>query len=216
MSQKTIYVSSRTVARKFSIGGFAVLRGGFAFVRGGLDIVKLTKTPLIYSVSGFNVRGLGALFGGISPLYACLTCSSAHASILHPLLAHHHLCYVDAYCVFLFSICSKTSLVCFVLIVFPFFSLIVICQIPLHCVQNHVVLELSVMSVSMSMPHLISTLIGFHIAYTAGVPNLSLNMYLFSISLDEHVPLKFPMPKSLSKIFKFYCILHRTFRILKL
>ena len=34
-------------------------------------------------------------------LYACLTCSSVHASSLHPLLlAHHHLCYVDVYCVF--------------------------------------------------------------------------------------------------------------------
>jgi len=28
-------------------------------------------------------------------LYACLTCSSVHASSLHPLLAHHHLCYFD-------------------------------------------------------------------------------------------------------------------------
>jgi len=39
-------------------------------------------------------------------LYACLTCSSVHASSLHSLLAHHHLCYVDVYCVlslFLFS-----------------------------------------------------------------------------------------------------------------
>ena len=37
-----------------------------------------------------------------SPIYACLTCSSVHASSLHSLLAHHHLCYVDVYCVFLF------------------------------------------------------------------------------------------------------------------
>jgi len=29
----------------------------------------------------------------------------------------------------------------------------------------------------MSMTHLISILIGFYMAYTAGVPNLSLNMY---------------------------------------
>jgi len=35
-------------------------------------------------------------------LYACLTCSSVHASSLHALLAHHHLCYVDVYCVFYF------------------------------------------------------------------------------------------------------------------
>ena len=33
-------------------------------------------------------------------LYACLTCSSVRASSLHPLLAYHHLCYVDVYCVF--------------------------------------------------------------------------------------------------------------------
>jgi len=52
----------------------------------------------------------------------------------------------------------------------------------------------------MSMTYLITILIGFHIAYTAGVPNLSLNMYPFSISIDEHVPLKFPMTESLSKI----------------
>jgi len=32
-------------------------------------------------------------------LYACLTCSSVHALSLHPLLAHHHLWYVDVYCV---------------------------------------------------------------------------------------------------------------------
>jgi len=33
-------------------------------------------------------------------LYACLTCSSVHNATLHPLLAHHHLCSVDVYCVF--------------------------------------------------------------------------------------------------------------------
>ena len=32
-------------------------------------------------------------------LYTSLTCSSVHASSLHPLLAHHHRCYVDVYCV---------------------------------------------------------------------------------------------------------------------
>jgi len=40
----------RTIAKKFSIGG--------------LDIIKLSKIPLIYSVSHFNLGGLGALFGG--------------------------------------------------------------------------------------------------------------------------------------------------------
>ena len=78
--------------------------------------------------------------------------------------------------------------------------------------QNHVVLELCVMSVA----HLVSILIGFHIGYTTRVPNLSLNMYPFSISIDEHVLIKFPMTKSLSKILKFCWILNRTFRILKM
>ena len=36
-------------------------------------------------------------------LCACFTCSSTHVSTLHPLLAHHHLCYVDVYCVFFFN-----------------------------------------------------------------------------------------------------------------
>ena len=45
--------SARTVARKFSIGGFC----GSA---GGLDIIKLTETPLIYSVSRFSLGGLSS------------------------------------------------------------------------------------------------------------------------------------------------------------
>jgi len=40
----------------------------------------------------------------IPHLYACLTCSSINASSLHPLLAHHHLCYVDVYCVLFYFI----------------------------------------------------------------------------------------------------------------
>ena len=52
-------------------------------------------------------------------LYACLTCSSVRASSLHPLLAHHHLCYVDVYCVFLFFL------------LFLFFLIFVICYISL-------------------------------------------------------------------------------------
>jgi len=34
--------------------------------------------------------------------------------------------------------------------------------------------------------------------YQPGVPNLSLNMYTFSISTDEHVPLKVLMEKYFS------------------
>jgi len=50
----------RTVARKFSIEGLCNSAGG-------LDIIKLTKTPLIYSVSRFNLGGLELCLGGISP-----------------------------------------------------------------------------------------------------------------------------------------------------
>jgi len=42
---------------KFLIGGFCVCAGG-------LDITKLTKTPLIYSVSHFNSGGLELCLGG--------------------------------------------------------------------------------------------------------------------------------------------------------
>jgi len=37
-----------------------------------------------------------------------------------------------------------------------------------------------------------------------GTPNLSLAVYPFSISADEHVPLKFVMTKRLSKIKEIY------------
>jgi len=39
-------------------------------VRGVLDIIKLNKIPLIYSVSRFNLGGLGALFGVAKPTKA--------------------------------------------------------------------------------------------------------------------------------------------------
>jgi len=41
--------------------------GGALHLRGGLDIIKLTKIPLIFSVSRFNFGGLGDSLGGISP-----------------------------------------------------------------------------------------------------------------------------------------------------
>jgi len=49
----------RTVDRKFSIGGLCVCARG-------LEVLKMTKTPLIYSASCFN-WGLGAFFRGLSP-----------------------------------------------------------------------------------------------------------------------------------------------------
>jgi len=60
-------VLGRTVARKFSKGGLCSSAGGLFVCAGGLAITKLTKTPLIYSVSRFNLGGLGVLFGGLSP-----------------------------------------------------------------------------------------------------------------------------------------------------
>jgi len=42
--------------------GVCVSAGGLCVFAGGL-----TKTPLIYSVSCFNLRGHGALFGGAKP-----------------------------------------------------------------------------------------------------------------------------------------------------
>jgi len=53
---------------KFSIWRLCSSAGGlFVCARGGLDIVKLTKTPLFYSVSRFILGELGALFGGAKP-----------------------------------------------------------------------------------------------------------------------------------------------------
>jgi len=52
--------SNRTVARKLSIGGLYVRAGGAWHS-------NLTKIPLIYSVPYFNLGGVGAFFGGISP-----------------------------------------------------------------------------------------------------------------------------------------------------
>ena len=49
------------------------------------------------------------------PLRACLTCSSVHASSLHPLLAHRHLCCADVYCVFFPFLIHVTLLFDFIL-----------------------------------------------------------------------------------------------------
>jgi len=46
-------VRIRTVARKSSLGG--------------LDIEKLIKPPMIYSVSYFDLEGLSTFLGGLSP-----------------------------------------------------------------------------------------------------------------------------------------------------
>jgi len=51
--------STRTVARKSSIGGLYVRAGGLTF--------KCDKTSTNLCVSYFNLGVLGALFGGISP-----------------------------------------------------------------------------------------------------------------------------------------------------
>jgi len=46
-----------------------------------------------------------------------------------------------------------------------------------------------------------------------GIPDLFQTTYTFSISTDEHVPLKFLMTRKLSKITKTHCIFNRTFII---
>jgi len=51
------------------MGGLCSSAGGVVCA-GGVDIIKLTKAPLIYSVSRFNLGGLGALFGGAKPTKA--------------------------------------------------------------------------------------------------------------------------------------------------
>jgi len=67
LSTFTIRRLARTVTRKFSIGGLCGSASELCVFFGSLDIIKLTKTPLIYSVSRFNLGGLGALLGGLSP-----------------------------------------------------------------------------------------------------------------------------------------------------
>ena len=57
---------SRTVARKSTIEGFYVRAGGTRLCMGTWHS-NLTKIPLIYSVSCFDLGRLGALFGGLSP-----------------------------------------------------------------------------------------------------------------------------------------------------
>ena len=51
----------RTVARNLSVGEL------YVYARGGAWHSNLTKIPLIYIVSCFNLEGLGALFRGLSP-----------------------------------------------------------------------------------------------------------------------------------------------------
>jgi len=64
-------VLARTVARKSSIRGLYVCAGVLYVHAGGLDVCvgwachsNLTKIPLIYNVSYFNLGGLCGLFGG--------------------------------------------------------------------------------------------------------------------------------------------------------
>ena len=68
--QPTTLHAPRTVARKFSIRGLCSSAEGLCVCAGGLDMMKLTKIPLIYSVSRFNLGDLGALFGGAKPTKA--------------------------------------------------------------------------------------------------------------------------------------------------
>jgi len=84
---------SRTVARKFSIGGLCSSAGGLCVCLGGLDIIKLTKAPLIYSVSRFNLGGLELCLGGkptkvsgATGLSLCLNIMNADSITWEPVL----------------------------------------------------------------------------------------------------------------------------------
>jgi len=61
-----IKMKSRTVARKFSTGTLQFCGEAFRLF-GGLEVIKLTKTLLIYSVSRFNLGVLELCAGGLSP-----------------------------------------------------------------------------------------------------------------------------------------------------
>jgi len=67
---KNFLTRSGIVAGKFSRVGLCSCAGGLCVCAGGLDIIKLAKTPLIYSVSRFNLGGIGAMFGGAKPTKA--------------------------------------------------------------------------------------------------------------------------------------------------
>ena len=57
----------RTVGRTSSIGGLYICAGGLSVRARGAWHSNLTKIPLIHTVSYFNLRGLEALFEGLSP-----------------------------------------------------------------------------------------------------------------------------------------------------
>ena len=61
-----IFCSQNRRQKVFNRGALQFCGGTFRLC-GGLDIIKLNKTPHIYSVSRFSLGGLGALLGGLSP-----------------------------------------------------------------------------------------------------------------------------------------------------
>jgi len=71
---------TRTVARKFSIGGLccSLFSGGDLRFVWGLD-KKLTINPLINSISRFDLGGLGDLLGGAQPTKG----PRGHVTVLH-------------------------------------------------------------------------------------------------------------------------------------
>ena len=75
-------------------------------------------------------------------LYTCHTYSSAHASPLHPLLAHHHVCYVDVYCVIVILFVS----LCFLFLLFAWLSLISSIFLLFSIVENVVLFTTFVLS----------------------------------------------------------------------
>jgi len=59
----------RTIDKKFAIGVLYSSAGGICVCAGGIDIIKLSKILLIYSVSRFNL-GLELCLGGAKPTTA--------------------------------------------------------------------------------------------------------------------------------------------------
>jgi len=73
-----------------------------------------------------------------------------------------------------------------------------------HCLCSIHALAATEETANDSSDLLVGYIPAYNYYFRAGVPTLSLAVYLFSISIDEHATLKFLMTKSLRKITKIY------------
>jgi len=60
-------MATRTVDLNVYYWGYSAQNHRQEVFNSGLDTENLIKTPVIYSVSYFNLGGLALLFGGLSP-----------------------------------------------------------------------------------------------------------------------------------------------------